>query len=353
MISGERLSPEQFDTLPDVSEPAENPFLVGHDAEVHALSSAYRSGRLHHALLVHGPRGIGKATFAFAFARYLLANPDPSSAPDETIGIDPASSLFRQIASGAHPGVLHLTRPLDKDGKKFKTAITVDEIRRVSKFLSMTSHDGGYRIVIVDPADDMNTNAANALLKNLEEPPPKALFVLISHAPGGLLPTIRSRCQTVRLQPLTNDQLLKVLQEIGETVPQDKQARTQIAVRSEGSPRKALLMTRYGGLELADALDKVISANPLDMESAYRLADAVSGRDSEIQFSILNETMLERIAARAKHMAMEGQHQSSARLSEIWQETRQEIRRSTIYNLDKKQHVVGLITTLNSAFSHR
>lgn len=351
MISGERLSPEQFDTLPDVPEPAENPELVGHESDFRALVSAYRSGRLHHALLLHGPRGIGKATFAFAFARHLLAHPDNNVAPADRGEIDRDGALFRQIASGAHPGLLHLTRPLDKDGKKFKTAITVDEIRRVSKFLSMTSHDGGHRIVIVDPADDMNTNAANALLKNLEEPPSRAIFVLISHAPGGLLPTIRSRCQAIRLQPLSDSDVLTVLQALGESVPDDEAARLEISAQAEGSPRNALLMTRYGGLDLTQMLDELISAQKMDIPNAYKLAEAISARDAEIQFSILNDALLERIATHARQSGQQGQLRRSAMLADLWHETRDTIEKTAIYNLDKKQHVVGLITKLNTALT--
>jgi len=138
---------------------------------------------------------------------------------DNDFGVSLTSSLFRQIATGAHPSVLHLTRPLNDKTKSFKTVVTVDEIRKVNRFLSMTSHDGSYRIVIVDPADDMNINAANALLKNLEEPPARTLFILIVHAPGSLLPTIRSRCQMVRLAPLAEDELMAVLQGIEPPPP--------------------------------------------------------------------------------------------------------------------------------------
>ena len=151
-------------------------------------------------------------------ARALSARPSLVRTPRRTVSRrgDPASSLYRQVASGAHPSLLHLTRPFDEKNKKFKTALTVDEIRRVGRFLSLTAHDGGYRIVIVDPADDMNTNAANALLKNLEEPPSRTLFVLVAHSLGRLLPTIRSRCQIVRLQPLGDADLLAALAAIGK-----------------------------------------------------------------------------------------------------------------------------------------
>ncbi len=347
MITEERLSPEQHDTLPEVAQPAENEALFGHGQAAGSLAAAYRNGRMHHALLIHGPLGIGKATLAFALARHLLAHAKPEEAPAQLEKIDRASSLFRQIASGAHPGVLHLTRPLDRDGKKFKTAITVDEIRRVNKFLSMTSHDGGYRIIIVDPADDMNTSAANALLKNLEEPPERTLFILVSHAPGKLLPTIRSRCQASRLQPLCDGDTLSVLAALGEAVPETEAGRQRILERAEGSPRTALLMTRYGGLELAETLDDLLAGDRLDIDKAYKLAEAVSTREADIQLSILNETMLDRIAAGARDAGLRGETGLSAKLSSLWHETRQTIRQAGIYNLDKKQHVVGLISKLH------
>ena len=176
----ERLAPEQAHTPPDIPRPAE-----------------------HHALLLTGPKGIGKATFAFHLAHHLLSHPRGEDAPETFGRPDPASAVARQVASGAHPAVLHLTRPYDERTKKFKSAITVDEVRRVGRFLSLRAHDDSYRVVIVDPADEMNRNAANALLKSLEEPPARAIFLLISHAPGTLLPTIRSRCQVLRFASLS------------------------------------------------------------------------------------------------------------------------------------------------------
>jgi DNA polymerase-3 subunit delta' len=196
----ERLAPDQHDTLDGIPEPSENPFLFGHAEAKSMLAGSLRAGKLPHALIFAGPQGIGKATLAFHLANLLLQNLDPASVQD--IGSpDPTSAIFRQVASGAHPSVLHLTRPVNERTKGFKTVVTVDEIRKVNRFLSMTAYDGGWRVVIVDPADDMNTNAANALLKNLEEPPAKTVFVLIVHSIGSMLPTIRSRSQTIRLAP--------------------------------------------------------------------------------------------------------------------------------------------------------
>jgi len=338
-----RLAPEQFDTIPEIAEPAENPLLLGHEEAAAHVAAAYRSGRLHHALLLCGPAGIGKATFAFHLAEHLLAYPVPQDAPPALSPRDPASALFRQIAQGAHPSVLHLTRPLNEKTKAFKSAVTVDEIRRIGRFLSMTSHDGSWRVVIVDPADDMNTNAANALLKNLEEPPPRTLFVLIAHSPGGLLPTIRSRCHLVRLKPLAPDTLLAVLDGLGAGLPERGDARAALAARAGGSVREALLLTRYGGLDIAEALARVVALKDFSVPEAWRVAEAVSGRDAAVQFSLFNQTALDTIAGWARRAAADGNVAGAAVLSDLWREAERLTAETEIYNLDKRQHVMGLL----------
>lgn len=345
----ERLASEQFDTIEGIPEPAENARLVGHEQAARMLASAYRAGKLPHALLLAGPQGIGKATLAFHLARHLLRHPSPESAPDELAKSDAASPLFRQIATGAHPAVLHLTRPMNDKTKSFKTVVTVDEIRRVSRFLSMTSHDGGYRVVIVDPADDMNINAANALLKNLEEPPSRTLFILITHSIGRLLPTIRSRCQTILLQPLAAEDLLSVLSGFELDLPDDPAVRAAIVERAAGSPRDAILLTQYGGLEISEAIDKLVSSKTIDVAQAHRLADAVAARDQAIQFGIFNRHALDVVADAASHAAWAGDLRQANRLSECWQSVLNTIDEAETYNLDKKQHVLGVIHALHAA----
>jgi DNA polymerase-3 subunit delta' len=283
-MSFERLYPEQHDTLPDIPEPAENPTIFGHEEVAAALAGEYRSGRLHHAIVLAGKSGIGKATFAFHLARHILSNPVSSGAPPTLQPVDTASQTWRLVAQGAHPSLLHLTRPAADRGKGFRTALTVDEIRRVNRFLSMTSHDGGYRIVIVDPADDMNANAANALLKNLEEPPPSCLFILTSHSPGRLLPTIRSRCRTVRLRPLADQDLLKALEAGNCEVPADEEARRLLLAQAGGSVRDALMLARFAGLDIVSELRSVVSAPRFDTAAAYRLAEQVARRIPFVSF---------------------------------------------------------------------
>jgi len=343
----ERLAPEQHDTLDGIPEPSENSTLFGH-ADVKAmLAGALRAGKLPHALIFAGPQGIGKATLAFHLANLLLKNPDPAAVQD--IGPpDPASSQFRQVASGAHPSVLHLTRPVNDRTKGFKTVVTVDEIRKVNRFLSMTAHDGGWRVVIVDPADDMNTNAANALLKNLEEPPSKTVFVLVVHSIGGLLPTIRSRSQTIRLTPLTDAELRQALgsfeaMEVGQGVELDALVR-----RAGGSVRSAILLTQYGGLEIADAVDELAGLPALDVAKAHKLADAVSGRDRAVPFEMFNERALQLLADAAANAAAAGHLARANQLSSAWQEARIAISETETYNLDQKQHALTMISRLNA-----
>ncbi|ESX14689.1 MULTISPECIES: DNA polymerase III subunit delta' [unclassified Mesorhizobium] len=345
----ERIAPEQHDTLDGVPEPSETLRLVGHEQAAAMLAAAYRSGKLPHAVIFAGPIGIGKATLAFHLAHHLLKHPAFDQAPDVFAVPDPASSLFRQIATGAHPGVLHLTRPLNDKTKSFKTVVTVDEIRKVNRFLSLTSHDGSYRVVIVDPADDMNTNAANALLKNLEEPPSRTLFILIVHAPGSLLPTIRSRCQMVRLTPLDAGSLMSVLETVEPPPPSDPAARAALAERAGGSARNAILLTQYGGLEIAGTLDALVTSGKSDIAGAYRLAEAVAGRDQAIQFDIFNRRALDLLSTGASEAALAGDLARAKTLSDTWHEALNAISETDTYNLDKKQHALTMIDRLNSA----
>jgi len=345
----ERLAPEQWDSLPDIAEPAESLELIGHAGVVEGVCAAYRAGKLHHALLLSGPKGVGKATFAFHLAHHLLKERDPASAPDALARRDSSTSLFRQIASGAHPAVLHLTRRYDEKTKKFRTALTVDEVRRISRFLSLRSHDDSYRVVIVDAADDMNRNAANALLKNLEEPPQRVLFLLVSHSPGALLPTIRSRCQMLRFDPLSGTELARVLELSGQPLPADPAARAALEEHAGGSARQAILMTEFGGLDIAAAADAYLRQARRDPADAYKLADAVVGREQEIQFDIFNAALCDRIAAEAASAAASGDARRGARLAQLWSEVSEAVTLTETYNLDKRQHVVGLLDKVAAA----
>lgn len=349
----ERRAPEQFDTLPEIPEPCENPNLAGHAAIADRLAAAYRAGKLPHGLLFVGPPGIGKATLAFRLAVHVLAHPDPATAPERLAAPDRAGQTARLVAQGAHPAVLHLTRPYADKEKRFKTMITVDEVRRVNRFLSLTAHDGSHRFVIVDPVDDMNANAANALLKNLEEPPARTVFVLIAQSAGRLLPTIRSRCQVMRFQPLDDDALLAALEGAGADLPQDPAARRALAGRSLGSARNAILLTQYGGLEIAAESEALLSTGRFDIVRAQRLADALTGRDKAVQFTIFNRHLFDLVAARAAAAAEAGDVAAAAHAARLCEALTESVRQAETYNLDRRQHVVGTLQTLHAAFAGR
>lgn len=348
-MSFERIAPEQHDTLDGVPEPSETARVFGHREAAAMVASAYREGRLSHALILAGSRGIGKATLAYHIAHHLLRHPAAEAAPDELALPDPASSLSRQIAMGAHPSIIHLTRPLNDKTKTFRTVLSVDEIRRVARFLSMTSHDGGYRVVIVDPADDMNRNAANALLKNLEEPPSRTIFLLIAHSEGNLLPTIRSRCQLVRLSPLKTDDLAAALNAAHQNFPERGETREALVLRSGGSVREAILLVAHGGLEIADTLDRLARTADLDTIAAHKLADVVASRGEDIRFDIFNRRALELLAGAAGDHAREGQLSPAKRLSDTWHDAQKAISDTETYNLERKQHALTMIERLNAA----
>ncbi|EAB6717871.1 DNA polymerase III subunit delta', partial [Salmonella enterica subsp. enterica] len=279
----------------------------------------------------------------FHLANYLISGAKPGA-------LDPQSAAFRQIAMGAHPAVLHLTRPFDDKTKKFKTVLSVAEVRRVSKFLSMTVHDGGWRVVVVDPADDLSVSAANALLKNLEEPPARTLFILIAHQPGALLPTIRSRTQTVRLQPLSASDLTSALAGVEDMPELNADALQILWERSGGSVRQAILLTQHGGLEISSEIDKLTAAPTLDIASAHKLAEAVSGRDKATAFALFNDHALQLLADAAAKSALNRDLDRAGRLSAAWQDARMAISETETYNLDQKQHALSMIARLNAIF---
>ncbi|WP_309084341.1 DNA polymerase III subunit delta' [Chelativorans sp.] len=345
----ERRAPEQHDSLPDIPEPAENPLLFGHEQARAMLAGAYQAGKLHHALLLAGRQGTGKATLAFHLAHHLFVHADHRVAPREFGEIDPASQAFRLAAQGAHPGLLHLSRPVVERDKKFKTVITVDEIRRVSRFLALTPADGGYRIVIVDPADDMNTSAANALLKNLEEPPPRTVFILVAHSLGRLLPTIRSRCQVLRLEPLAPDILEQLLVRLGAELPANLEEKNILIERAKGSARDAILLTQFGGLEIEQVVGRILEQRRFDAAEAYRLAEATAGRERQVQFELFNRAVLDRLADSAAKASAAGALPRAGELAALWEELAEMTRQVEIFNLDRKQHVVGTMARLHQA----
>lgn len=330
-------------TLDGAIAPQLNNRLFGHQHAEEFLSRFYRSGRSHHAILIEGPEGIGKATLAFRFANHVLSNPVPEEAPEFLADPDLNSPVSRQIASGASHNLLHLSRPVDEKTGKIKTAITVDEVRRAGHFFSQTSGTGNWRIVIIDPADDLNRNAANAILKILEEPPKRSLFLVLSHAPGKLLPTIRSRCLPLKLAPLSTDDLTQALGHLRIELDGGRTAQDVLGM-ADGSLSRALKLLNYGGTEIVSAFQDILTAEgPAARRAMHRLADVLSGKDNDVIFGFFLEHISDHLMQRARDSALAGDLPQADRTSRLVSEVRERISISQGYNLDRKQTIMSLL----------
>lgn len=328
--------------LDGAMSPAANTMLFGHaDAEAF-LADSYRSGKGHHAILMEGPEGIGKATLAFRFAAHVLAHENPLSAPPHLEAPDPASLTARQMASGASHNVLHIERPVDEKSGKVKSAITVDEVRKLGKFFGQTSGSGNWRIAIIDPADDMNRNAANALLKILEEPPKKSLLLLLTHAPGKLLPTIRSRCMRLRLDPLGRQDMERALSHLGVAIPSGMEE--TIFPLAGGSVGEALKLINYGGLDIIAAFREVLAAaGPARRRKMHKLAEALAAKDAEVIHGFFVSHVTGELMRMAREAAFSGALAEADRLSRLSSDLAERIAIAQGYNLDKKQTILSIL----------
>jgi DNA polymerase-3 subunit delta' len=264
-------------------EPRENAELVGQEASERALLEGARSGRLHHAWLLTGPRGIGKATLAYRFARFLLAGAEAGGLfadGPSSLAVDPRHPVFRLVASGGHPDLKLVARSQNPKTGRMRSEIVVDDVRDAVGFLRLTPSMGGWRVVIVDGAEEMNRNAGNALLKILEEPPARAVLLLASHSPGRLLPTVRSRCRRLSLRSLDDETIAGYL---GRTLPELSETNQGLLIRlADGSIGRALALSQSGGLQLYRDIVGLLSSLPrLDNAALNQMADRLgrSGAD--------------------------------------------------------------------------
>lgn len=242
------------DTQPGCLPPRERYDLFGHEAAETAFAQAWDSGRLHHAWMIAGPRGVGKASFAWRAARRVLgAAPRPDAGP---LGSSPDDPVCRLLEAQANPDLLLLRRPWDDKRKRWRGEITVEEARRAPHFFEKSSGaTGGWRVCIVDSADEMNVNAANALLKTLEEPPQRGVLFLVSHTPGRLPATIRSRCRRLDLRSPPVEETARWLAATSDASPDEALAAARLA---GGAPGRALSLQVSGGVALAREVEAVV-----------------------------------------------------------------------------------------------
>ena len=291
--------PVETDRIPGFAHPRETTTLVGQDQALTRAARVIRGATPPQGWLISGPPGIGKATLAYRIARYLLVHgaTDSGAADLSAPDTDPNA---QQLAAGSHPGLLVLKRGENPDTGKLMNVLSVDEIRKLANFFGMTSGAGGWRVAIVDTADDMNDNAANALLKLLEEPPRRAMLLLLSNRPGRLLPTIRSRCQRLELRPLDSQLVVRALENL--LPDSNSEERAQLARLSGGSIGAALVLAGGDGAALAAEADKLIdSARAPDLLALLALGEKISRmKDGVERFGgFLLESMAARIRTRA------------------------------------------------------
>lgn len=325
--------------------PREALTVEGHTDAIRFLLEAQASGKLHHAFLIEGPEGIGKATLAFRFAKHLIAHLEPLDVGPSLPALSPADPVHHQVASGASHNLVHLTRPFDEKAGRLKQAITIDEVRRIGRFFGQTSGNGNWRIVIVDTADDLNRNAANAILKMLEEPPQRAMFFVLSANPGRLLPTIRSRCMPLRLRPLSDADLSAALVRLGITLKESERAR--ILEGAGGSVARAIKLINYGGLDLITAFDGLLTAKPNEKRLAmHKLAEALTGKDRDVAFDFFIEHAGDHVVRMARNAALAGDSASADRFSRLASTIGERVVVADAYNLDRKQTILSLLADI-------
>jgi DNA polymerase-3 subunit delta' len=342
--------------------PAWTERLIGHEAAEQAFLKAFAAGRLPHAWLISGPRGVGKATLAYRIARFLLSQPMPAEkgglfgggAPATSLQIAPNHRVFRQVAQQGHPDFRLLCRTVNPKNGKLRTEIIVDDVREVIDFLHLKPATSPWRVVIVDCADELNSSSANALLKILEEPRPNTVLLLLSHAPQALLPTIRSRCRKLVLQPLPAEQ---VAAELAARFPDVKaQDRALAAAAAGGSLGQAIRMIEQGGVSLIREIGALLASWPrLDAGLLHKLGDKLGSRDQDAQFDLAVELLgwwfarFARMAATGETLetqlfegetALIARMQAAASLDRwlaVWEKVSRLFDRVRTVNLDRKQ----------------
>ena len=350
------------DKLDRYPHPLDTQRLIGHAAAEKTFLENINSGRFHHAWLITGAKGVGKATFAYRAAKFLLSHQGEGGhglfGPPDSLDVEAGAPAVALIKAGSHPGLAVLKRQYDAKNKKLFTVIRVDDVRALSGFFRLTASEGSWRVVIVDPVDDMNANAANAILKILEEPPEKTVFLLLSHTPAGLLPTIRSRCRQLALRPLKDADMRDVLEPYSRTLSPDQL--DMLLTLAEGSPGKALQLLDSGGLEIfAGFLDIFRSYPRLDAEKLHGLADVVGRKDGEGVYQTICELYpwwLSRLVRAASNEFQEsglvpGEADIMKRLVsgqrpdawvDLWEKGNRLMKKADEVNLDRKQVVLNL-----------
>jgi len=320
--------------------------MFGHAEAEQALLASYQSGRVPHAWLIGGPPGIGKATLAYRFARFVLAHPDPA-APEvqraTSLAVDPDDSVARRIAAQAQGGLLVLERVINEETGKLYTVIRVDDVRRTVSFFGSTAGEGGWRIAIVDSIDELQREGANALLKVLEEPPARALLLLVSNSPGRELPTIRSRCRRLLLRPLAAADVARAAAAASGRDEDDAELR-EAAEAADGSVARALALLDGAALGLRRrVLDLIAQLPEPDPRALHALGDLLGGSDPQTLaafMDLVNGWLAARLGDGTQARP------DLARVAETWDKVNRAARDAEAFNLERKPLVFAVFGAL-------
>jgi DNA polymerase-3 subunit delta' len=298
--------------------------LVSDAAAESAFVDAEARGRLHHAWLLCGVEGAGKASFAYRAARRLLgAAPDPARGP---LGAPPHDPVSRLVSAQSHPDLLVLERLVE--GGKQKKSISVDQARELPEFFAKSPSQAQYRVAIIDAADDLNVNAANALLKVLEEPPERGVLLVVTHAPGRLLATIRSRCRRLSFPAWPVERLEALLRSHADV---DDAEAARIAAMAGGSPGAALALASKSTLELDRLAQSWVNGAGVDRAEQMSIADGFRGAEGPARF----EALMDRLSAAVKARALEAGAGQGSRWAELWSRLQEAPERTAALNLDR------------------
>jgi len=348
MKKGEADDLPEADALAGAPHPRHVYSLVGHKRAEAEMLAAYREGRLAHAWLIGGRQGVGKATLAWRFARFVLANPDPAAKAvreARDLHVEPSHPAARLLAQLAHPDFALIRRDWRGTPKRLTSEIAVDAVREGLQVFHLSAAFGGWRAAIVDCADELNPNSANALLKMIEEPPERSLILIVSHRPGQVLATIRSRCRRLRLEPLTEDEIVSAVSGLGAPWSEAGHEAIAAAGRADGSVREALVRLAPESGAAGALIDEVVGALPRpDPRAVARLADAVSARAGDEAYLAFHRELYGWLATYARDV-----EPGSLRVEEIgglWDRIRDAERETEALNLDRKLHILALIAEI-------
>ncbi len=358
----------------DPHHPRNTDQIFGHEGAERLFLEAFNSDRLHHAWLISGPKGIGKATLAWKFAKFLLSQPETNSGPglfgeelpSEVISLNtsPEDPAIQRIKSGGHGGLIVTERTFNDKTGKMRNDIVIDDVRKLISFFSQTSAEGGWRVAIVDAADEMNANAANALLKVLEEPPEKSIIFLVAHSPGKLLPTIKSRCRAMNLQALPNDSVKSVLAARFPELSIEELSATGLL--SSGAPGRAIEIASLEGVQLYREMASLLVELPrLNIPIVHQFAGQLGAAKADAKYRLFIQIYLDWLQRLIRYQAtgitddevMDGETAQIARISalagvdrwlDLWEKMGELINRADAVNLDRKQVIVNLFTALGA-----